>query len=162
MFVQAHLPLPLPFTSARAALDAALDDGGLTEESRRAAEHGASFLMRVGPGGSRRLTKQVLVQVLPAQRVGCTVVVPLRWEATGKARRLFPCLDANLTLADAEHDASTLSIVATYRPPLDVVSADLDRIVLSRAAHATLSALLREIATKLTAIAPPPVPRTPN
>jgi hypothetical protein len=154
VFVEAHEALPLPLNAACAALDAALADGGLTEESRRAAEEGAAFFMRVGPGGSRALAKQVLVQLLPAEHVGRKVVVPMRWEATGKAGRLFPSLDANLTLSSDEEGGSTISIVATYRPPLDVVSAGLDRMVLSRAADATLAALLREIAKRLLTVAP--------
>lgn len=154
MFVEAHEALPLPLNAACAALEAALTDGGLTEESRRAAEEGTAFLMRVGPAGSRALAKQVLVQLLPAEHVGRKLVVPLRWEATGMARRLFPSLDANLTLSSDDDGGSTISIVATYRPPLDVVSAGLDRMVLSRAADATLAALLREIVNKLTAVGP--------
>ena len=149
MFVEAHEPLSLPFSAVRGALDAALADGGLTEESRRAAEEGASFLMRVGPGGSRGFAKQVLVEVLPFDYVGRKVVVPLRWQPTGTAGRLFPSLEANLTISDAEGSGSLVSIVASYEPPLDVVGAGLDRILLSRAASATLTALLREIVTKL-------------
>jgi hypothetical protein len=155
VFVEAYTSLLLPFDSAKAALDAALASGGLTEESRRAAEEGASFLMRVGPVGSRGFAKQVLVEVLPSHWVGHKVVVPLRWEATGTAGRLFPSLDANLTLADETNGRTALSIVATYRPPLDAVGAGLDRMVLSRAASATLTALLGEIVAKLNSTAPP-------
>jgi hypothetical protein len=153
VFVEAHEPLSLPFSAVRGALDAALADGGLTEESRRAAEEGASFLMRVGPGGSRGFAKQVLVEVLPFDYVGRKVVVPLRWQPTGTAGRLFPSLEANLTISDAEGSGSLVSIVASYEPPLDVVGAGLDRILLSRAASATLTALLREIVTKLNRMA---------
>jgi hypothetical protein len=149
VFVEAHSPLSLPFTVAHAALDAALADGGLTEESRRAAEEGASFLIRVGPGGSRGFAKQVLVEVLPFDCVGRKVVVPLRWQPTGAAGRLFPSLEANLTISGADGSSSLVSIVASYQPPLDAVGAGLDRILLSRAARATLAALLREIVTKL-------------
>jgi len=153
VFVEAHSPLSLPFNTARAALDAALADGGLIEESRRAAEEGASFLMRVGPGGSRGLAKQVLVEVLPFDWVGRKGVVPLRWRPTGTAGRLFPSLEANLTISEADDSSSSVSIVASYEPPLDGVGAGLDRIVLSRAAVATMTALLREIITKLNSTA---------
>ena len=153
MFVEAQSPLSLPFNAVHAALDAALADGGLTEESRRAAEEGASFLMRVGPGGSRGFAKQVLVEVLPFDYVGHKVVVPLRWRPTGPAGRLFPSLEANLTISEVDASGSLLSIVASYEPPLDAVGAGLDRILLSRAAGATLTALLREIVTKLNSAA---------
>jgi hypothetical protein len=153
VFVEADLPLPLPFNAARAALDAALADGGLIEESKRAADEGASFLMRVGPGGSRGFAKQVLVEVLPFAWAGRKVVVPLRWEPTGTAGRLFPSLEANLTISEADASGSLVSIVASYEPPWDAVGAGLDRILLSRAAGATLTALLREIVAKLNSTA---------
>ena len=153
MFVEAQSPLSLPFSAVHAALDAALADGGLTEESRRAAEKGASFLMRVGPGGSRGFAKQVLVEVLPFDYVGRKVVLPLRWRPTGPAGRLFPSLEANLTISEVDGIGSLVSIVASYEPPLDAVGAGLDRILLSRAAGATLTALLREIVTKLNSTA---------
>jgi len=149
VFVEAQSPLSLPFNAVHVALDAALADGGLTEESRRAAEEGASFLMRVGPGGSRGFAKQVLVEVLPFDYVGRKVVVPLRWQPTGPAGRLFPSLEANLTISEVDASGSLVSIVASYEPPLDAVGAGLDRMLLSRAAGATLTALLREIVTKL-------------
>ena len=153
VFVEAQSPLSLPFSAVHAALDAALADGGLTEESRRAAEKGASFLMRVGPGGSRGFAKQVLVEVLPFDYVGRKVVLPLRWRPTGPAGRLFPSLEANLTISEVDGIGSLVSIVASYEPPLDAVGAGLDRILLSRAAGATLTALLREIVTKLNSTA---------
>ena len=162
VFVEADASLPLPFNATRAALDAALADGGLIEESRRAAQEGASFLMRVGPGGSRRLAKQVLVEVLPfdwARRKG---VVPLRWQPTGAAGPLFPSLEANLTISEADDGSSAFSIVASYEPPLDAVGAGLDRILLSRAAAATMTALLREIITKLNNTARLQPPAAPN
>ncbi|HUY99290.1 MAG TPA: hypothetical protein VMU89_02995, partial [Thermomicrobiaceae bacterium] len=93
--------------------------------------------------------KQVLVEVLPFDCVGRHVVVPLRWRPTGPAGRLFPSLEANLTISETDGSGSLVSIVASYEPPLDALGAGLDRIVLSRAAGATLTALLREIVTKL-------------
>jgi hypothetical protein len=162
VFVEAHSSLPLPFNTARAALDAALTDGGLIEESRRAAQEGVSFLMRVGPSGSRGLAKQVLVEVLPFGWVGRKAVVPLRWRPTGAAGPLFPSLEANLTISEADHGSTSVSIVASYEPPLDLVGAGLDRILLSRAATATMTALLREIITQLNSTARllVPAPRT--
>jgi hypothetical protein len=66
---------------------------------------------------------------------------------------LFPSLEANLTISEASDGSSSVSIVASYEPPLDGVGAGLDRIVLSRAAVATMTALLREIITKLNSTA---------
>lgn len=162
MFVQAQKALPLHIEAAGAALAVALA-GGLDDESRRAAEEGAA-VFTYEDAGNRTFGQPVLVELLPAERVGCTVVVPLRWEAAGKAGRLFPWLDANLTLSGDGTGGSVVSIVATYRPPADADAdvdieidrdpgAGFDRTVLSHAVDATLAALLEEIAAKLMRIA---------
>ena len=149
MFVETHGVVPLPLTTARAALDRALADGGLVEESRRAYAEGVAFLMRVGPRGAHGPAKQVLVQVLPSREVGSTVVVPLRWQATGSTGRLFPALDANLGLTEAGETATLLSIVGRYAPPLGRLGPVLDRAVMARAANGTAEALVREVVAKL-------------
>jgi hypothetical protein len=149
MFVEAHRPLPTPWADARVALDRALADGGLIQESRRAYDDGVSFLMRVGPRGSAGLSKQVLVRLLPARDVAQTVVVPLRWEATGPAGRLFPTLDANLGLTAAGDSSSLLSIIGRYEPPLGPLGSSLDHALMTRAARRTAETLLAEIARKL-------------
>jgi hypothetical protein len=153
VFVEAQGEVPLAFHDADAALAVALSDGGLTEESRRALDAGGPFVMHVGPQGSGRFAKQVLVDVLPEQRGAHKVTVPLRWEPTGVSARWFPTLEANLTLAATPDGTTAITLVATYTPPLDALGANIDRLVLRRAATATMSALVREIAAKLVAIA---------
>lgn len=106
--------------------------------------------MRVGPFGHGALAKQVRVQILPARVAHEHVVVPLRWQATGAAYRLFPSLDADLNL-HAAGPGSVLSIVASYRPPLEALGAGLDRALMSRVAKRTLDSLLADISTRLVA-----------
>jgi hypothetical protein len=150
VFVQAEVVVDVSIEEARQALDHAIHDAGLIPESERAYGEGMSFLMPVGPRGARGLTKEVLVKLLPTRKVGLRTMLPLRWDATGSAGRLFPCLDANLALEPAGPDRTMLSVTGCYRPPLGAVGAALDRIVLSEVAAATLRALLEEISTKLT------------
>lgn len=149
MFVEAHLPLPIPLSAARAALDRALADGGLVAESQSAYDEGLGYLMRVGPRPGRGLRKQVLVKLLPARVVGETTVVPLRWEATGATGRLFPSLDANLGLTAAGDTTTVISLHGRYAPPLGAVGATIDRALLSGTATATAEALLRQVAERL-------------
>ncbi len=152
MFVQASAALPLGLAQARAALDRAIRDGGLVAESRRAHDEERAFLMRVGPLAHGRITKQVRVRVLPSREVGDQVVVPLRWEATGAAGRLFPTLDANLTLR-ADGDTTQVSIVGSYAPPLGPVGPALDHAAMSGLATSTVNVLLREVTDKLLRLA---------
>lgn len=149
MFVEAHRPVPMPVDRARAALDRALADGGLVGESRRAYGEGMAYLMRVGPRPRSAVSKQVLVTLLPSRAVGCTIVVPMRWEATGPTGRLFPAFDANLGLTEAGSDTSLLSIIGRYAPPLGPLGPPLDQAVMSRAARRTAETLLGEIVDKL-------------
>jgi hypothetical protein len=150
MFIEADLPLALSFDTAARALDRALADGGLVSQSRRAMAHGLKYVMPVGPRGSHFPAKEVIVRLLPARRVGQHLTVALRWETTGPTGRLFPALDADLELAAGEQpNTSRLSIIGRYQPPLANLGQTLDRAVMSKVASATMTAMLREIATQL-------------
>jgi hypothetical protein len=78
----------------------------------------------------------------------------LRWEATGPAGRLFPVLDADITLMPAG-EQTRLVLAGSYRPPLDGIGATLDKIALHHLATATISSLLRQTAHALTHQHPP-------
>jgi hypothetical protein len=154
VFVEVNVEIPLGLAEAGVALDRALNDGGLIAESQRAYEDGLTFLMRVGPHGARGLAaKQVRVRVLPVREVGTALTAPLRWEATGPAGRLFPTLDANLTLTEADRTTSVLTLIGAYTPPMGRLGPALDETLLSSVASRTFDALLREVADKLRALA---------
>ena len=153
MFAQAAGVVAIDLRSASVALDRAVHDGGLTLASQRACEESAEFLMRVRPAERIGITKQVRVQVLPARQVNGIVTVPFRWEATGPTGRLFPSVDANLTLTPAGERATTVTVTASYRPPLGRAGAALDRSLLAGLAECTLTAMVREVSDKLTLLA---------
>jgi hypothetical protein len=85
------------------------------------------------------------------------VVLPLRWEASGAAGRLFPVLDANLVLTPSGESAATLALNGAYRPPLGSLGEVLDRAVLNRAAAATVRSLLARVADSMVADSMPAV-----
>ena len=60
--------------------------------------------------------------------------------------RLFPVLDANVILIPAGENASQLALAGAYRPPFAAVGQGLDRVLLHRAASATVRSLLRRMA----------------
>jgi hypothetical protein len=137
---------------AQAALSDALRSRELEAHSDHAYCDGLEVLIRVGPRGSASgLSKQVCVQLLDAGESGDTAVYPLRWQATGASGRLFPALDANLGLTPAGTDASLLSIVGRYEPPLGALGKRLDHAVLAHVADATVHSLLRRLAAMMTA-----------
>lgn len=149
VFVGAQTRVNVPFRQAATLLDDAVADGGLVAISQQAADDGLTYLARVRPRGLGRFGKEVRVRLLPSHWVGGHVVIALRWEPTGTTASLFPSLDADLTL-HADEPGSVVSIVGCYRPPLGALGARVDRVLLSRAAQATLQALTDEIAERLT------------
>jgi hypothetical protein len=77
-----------------------------------------------------------------------SAVLALRWDATGPGGRLFPALDADLTLFRREH-TTRLSLAGAYRPPLGAVGAGLDKAVLPKLAEAKVRSLLTRVADAL-------------
>lgn len=133
--------------------------GALDEASDDAHERALETVLRVGPfGAARGLSKLVRVRFAEPSQRGATMVMPLRWEATGMAGELFPVLDADLVLA-ADGPRCRLSLAGSYRPPLGGAGAALDRAVMRRVAAATVRDLLDDVAA---AIAGPSARRLPG
>jgi len=150
VFVRSELSLPVGFAAAQARLAALADGGWLTEASARAYDDGfggTEGLARVGPFGDvPGVSKLVRVMARDLVRHDGRAVLTLRWQATGSGGRLFPALDADITLMPDGAQASLLTLDGAYRPPLAGVGAGLDRAVLNRIATRTAAALLRQIA----------------
>jgi hypothetical protein len=147
MFVSEQTDLDVSFPVARAGLLELTRDRWLSAASDEAYADGLSGLIRVGPFGdlfgASKLVRVLLLE--PVERDG-TVLLALRWEATGVMGRLFPVLDANISLAQVGEDTSRLVLAGAYRPPLSGVGAGLDRVLLHHAATATVRSLLRHMA----------------
>src|SRR5262249_59413943 len=128
MFVGHEITLGVSYADARAGLLRLTHGGWLSDASEDVYAEGLAGLVRVGPFGDMLGTSK-LVRVLllePVERDG-SLTLSLRWEATGVMGRLFPVLDANITLAPAAGNTSRLSLAGAYRPPLAAVGAGLDR-----------------------------------
>lgn len=149
MFVRDEVMLEIGFDEARDRL-AKLDSWFLTASDHAYGE-GIAGLARIGPlgpaPGLSRLA-EIRLQDLAAQagRAG----LALRWEVRGTGGRLFPVLDADLTLAPAGENAASLRLDGTYRPPLGSLGAGLDRLLLHRVAEATIHNFLERVAAALT------------
>lgn len=156
MFVSHEKVLAVDFPAARAGLAAIARGGWLQDVSGLAYAAGLSGLARVGPlGDLPAASKLVRVSLLDPVPREDTVVLPLRWEATGVMGRLFPVLDANLVLQPGGDGTSRFSMTGAYRPPLAAFGNGLDRIALHRAAAATVRSLMDELARMIVASAGP-------
>jgi hypothetical protein len=145
MFVRDEVPIDVGFEVARERL-ARLDSWFLTASDHAYGE-GIAGLARIGPTPGMSRLAEIRFQSLAAEngRAG----LALRWEARGPGGRLFPVLDADLTLTPAGENAALLTLAGAYRPPLGSLGAELDRLVLHRVAEATVRNFLERVATAL-------------
>jgi hypothetical protein len=150
MFVSQQLVLAVSFHAAQARLENLIHGGWLSTASGGAYADGLAGLIRVGPFGNvlgaSKLVRVNLLDPVPRDDV---MVLSLRWEATGVTGRLFPVLDADLTVTPADAGQTLMKLDGAYRPPLGAAGARLDRVMLGRAADATIRSLLTRIADAL-------------
>ena len=147
MFVGDEITLGAAYPDARPGLLRLTHGGWLSDASGGAYAEGLTGLVRVGPFGPT-LGASKLVRVLllePVEREG-SLTLSLRWEVTGVKGRLFPVLDANIVLIPAGENTSQLALAGAYRPPFAAAGQGLDRVLLHRAASATVRSLLRRMA----------------
>jgi hypothetical protein len=152
MFVRQEVVLGLDYPAARARLTSLIRGDWLDSVSQNAYAEGLSGQLRVGPFGPvPGMSKLVEVRLLEPVPRDDVVVLPLRWEATGRMGRLFPVLDANLALSEAAGGRAVLRFAGVYRPPLAALGGELDQIALHRVTTATVKSLLTRIAGLLCA-----------
>ena len=147
MFVGDEVLLDVSFVAARARLANLTRGGSLLSASKDAYGEGITGLARVGPLGSAPgLSRLVEVHVRDLPDAADSARLALRWAATGPGGRLFPALDADLTLRPAGEQVTVLALVGAYRPPLGALGAGLNRAILHRVAAATIRTFLSRLA----------------
>jgi len=150
MFISEELSVTAPFGAARERLQFGLISGFVEHSSSDSYEQGTLLLTRLGPFRDQpRLAKQVRIKTLAPYPRGDTLVIPVRWMPTGPGSGLFPEFDGNLELTPDGPENSRLTLVGSYRPPLGALGKRLDRLVLHRAAYATISSLLARLVNSL-------------
>ena len=70
----------------------------------------------------------------------------LRREAAGPCGRLFPALDAGITLTAAGEQATVLELAGAYRPPPGAAGDGLGRVILHRVASETARTFMNRVA----------------
>jgi len=147
MFVREELALDVGYEAARAQLASVMHGGFLRTASESAYDNGLVILIRVGPlGDVPGVSKLVRVHFRELVTRPDSTVLTLRWEATGPGGRLFPALDADITLTPSGADETRLTLTGAYRPPLAAIGSGLDRAILGRVASATIRSLLSRLA----------------
>ena len=151
MFVGDERQLPVGFDAAQAGLAQLAHGGLLTPAAAEAYGDGLADLARVGPLGSAPgMSRLVEVRFRDLVIRDEAAVLTLRWEAIGAGGRLFPALDADITLIPAGDQATLLRLAGAYRPPLGQLGAGIDRAILHRVALATIRAFLSRLTEAIT------------
>ena len=124
----------------------------LQEATQHAAEQAGelSRTLSVEVGGFR-ISRDVAIDVGAFEPRGVrSSVVPLRWSAENHGL-LFPTLSAELEIAavTATPPLTQVTVDGAYVPPLGVVGAGADRLVLHRVAEATLHRFTNDVAAQL-------------
>ena len=143
MFVGDEVRLDVGFAVARERLTRLGENDALFGPS--ADGYGAG-LARVGPGVVSKLVRVRVRELSWTEKSGGLAV---RWEAAGPGGKLFPVLDADLTLADFGAQGTLVALAGVYRPPFGPLGHALDRAVLHRVAVATIKGFLAQVAAKL-------------
>ena len=142
MFVGAETVAGTGFDAAQARLVRLARGGWLADASGQAFGELDQVCTGGSGSGSSRLVE---VRVRELVTRGQSAVLTLRWEAAGPGGGLFPVLDADITMAPYGESGTLIALAGSYRPPLGLVGAALDRVLLHRVAAATMRRFVNRI-----------------
>ena len=145
MFIRYYLDLAVPFEDVERAL---LDEPAtwVPGIALDAEAGGRRLLAEVGfdVDASRRLDKEVEIEIGEPYVIPSKTMLPIAWRATA-AERIFPQLEADIEIAALGAGRTQLSISARYRPPLGPLGRALDKAMLHRVAEATVKDFLDRV-----------------
>jgi hypothetical protein len=154
MFIRYYLDLAVPFEDVERAL---LDEPAtwVPGIALDAEAGGQRLLAEVGfdVDASRRVDKEVEIEIGEPYVIPTKTMLPIAWRATG-AERIFPQLEADIEIAALGAGRTQLSISARYRPPLGPVGRALDKAMLHRVAEATVKDFLDRVGERIRARVP--------
>jgi hypothetical protein len=138
MFVGEEMRAAAGAAAAATRLGSLASGGALIRASYAAWRAGTAL---TGPAAGN--PELVAVHSLGPVRRGAVSVLTLRWEAADAGGRLFPVLDANITVIPDGEQATLIGLEGVYRTP---AGTGLDQVAARRAATATIRSLLSRIA----------------
>lgn len=144
MLLNDEAMLPVGFVAAQARIANLIRGGRLLVASHEAYQDTGAGELRVGP--TRYVSRLVRAQFRDLVVRGDSALLTMRWEASGPGGKLFPVLDADITVTPAGPDSTLLRLDGAYRPPLGAVGASIDRAVLHAVATSTIRAFVSRVA----------------
>jgi len=94
--------------------------------------------------------REVEIELGKPQDRGYAVLIPLKWRAKNQAG-LFPAMDADLEIAplDDRLPLAQISVLGRYRPPLGLLGAVGDAMMMHRVAEASVRHFVSDLADRL-------------
>jgi hypothetical protein len=130
-------------TLAEVALLISDSQSDLSAWAELAVRHGEELTTRINPGPFMP-AKEVHIEVGRADRRSGSVVIPIKWQATG-AEALFPEMDADLVLQPIGHMNVQVVFRGSYDPPFGGIGRLLDRALLHRLAEASVKSFVDQL-----------------
>jgi len=145
--VRASAPVRVPFRDVERALRLCL--AALLQPSARGAKpmDGRLVVDVHVRGRFGRMRVPVVIDVETPRHPEAGVVVHLRWRAR-RLPKLFPIMDADLSVHPRVGDGSELTLSGSYLPPLGPLGV-LGDLVVGRLAHSTTQALVEDLAAAI-------------
>jgi hypothetical protein len=112
-----------------------------------AIRHGEELRTRIDPGPFMP-AKEVHVEVGKAERRSGSVVIPLKWKATGP-EALFPEMNADLVLQPIGHTDVQVVFRGSYDPPFGGIGRLLDRALMHRLAEASVKSFVDQLCSSV-------------
>ncbi len=148
VLIHDFVQVPRPFAEVSSAILA--DGAGLFGAPAAAAYgEGERLSLQLTPSLKHSaFGKRVEVDVGRAYQRDDRLVVPIHWWASG-ATALFPQLEADLEVAPLGSDATQITLMGRYEPPLAGLGRQVDRLLLHRVAEASVRSFLTRVAASL-------------
>jgi hypothetical protein len=120
------------------ATDAALDE---------AAQFQSRLQVRIG---GFEIGREVRIELGKPRDVGYATFIPIKWHAKDQAG-LFPAIDAELEVAalDDRQPLTQISLIGQYRPPVGMLGAFGDAVLMHRVAEASVRHFVSDLAVRL-------------
>jgi hypothetical protein len=143
-----RIALDVGFRAARTRLRILALDGMLLRASEVAYGEAVTALVELaGPAAGLTRLADVCLEDL-AETDDCAHIA-LQWEAIAADGKLFTALDADLMLAPAGDQITTLSLAGAYQPQPGRAGAGLDQVTVRCCAMAAIGSFLNQMACAL-------------
>jgi hypothetical protein len=149
VFVGDEVLLEISFKAAQAQVADLSRSGSLVTAAKDSYGEGITSLVGGWPADSAGASRLTGVYIREPRVCEDAAVFALRWEAIGPEGRLFPALDADITLTPVGDQATLLTLSGAYRMPSGLSGSEDDQEIVHRLAGATIRSFIKRVADEI-------------